>query len=199
MSSLESLRHTLPEAAKDLRLSLQTVLQSATLSPAQRWGVAIACAITAQSRALRDAIVEEARREVDELVVDDALAAAALMAMNNVYYRFRHLVGKSVYSEKPAHLRMTRLAKPATNKPDFELVCLAVSAMAGCEVCIRSHETAVLDGGLTEDHVHDAVRIAATIQGVATALDALEPAQADKRSALDRQNNGHDPAIVQGG
>ena len=29
-------------------------------------------------------------------------AAAALMAMNNVYYRFRHMVGKPIYGEKPA-------------------------------------------------------------------------------------------------
>lgn len=59
---------------------------------------------------------------------------------------------------------MNRIAKPATNKTDFELVCLAVSAMNGCEACVRSHEKVVIDGGLTEDHVNDAVRIAATMQ-----------------------------------
>ena len=55
---------------------------------------------------------------------------------------------------------LVRIAKPATNKPDFELFCLAVSAINGCEVCIRSREAAVIEGGLTEDHVHDSVRIA---------------------------------------
>jgi len=174
MTNLESLRHALPEAAKDLRLNLQSVLGPGTLTTAQRWGVAIACAMAARSPALRDAIIAEAQREVDEAVVDDALAAAALMAMNNVYYRFRHVIGKSLYSEKPARLRMTRLAKPSTNKLDFELVCLAVSALNGCEACVRAHENAVLEGGLTEDHVHDAVRIAATIHGVAVALEASE-------------------------
>ena len=105
-------------------------------------------------------------------MVEDALAAASLMAMNNVYYRFRHLAGKPSYSEKPARLRMNRIAKPATPRADFELVCLAVSAVNGCEACIQAHEKAVLEGGLTEDHVHDAVRIAAVVRAAATALDA---------------------------
>jgi alkyl hydroperoxide reductase subunit D len=93
------------------------------------------------------------------------------MAMNNVYYRFRHMVGKPSYEAKPARLRMQRIAKPATNKADFELFCLAVSAINGCEVCIRSHEAVVIDGGLTEDQVVDAVRIAAVVNAAAVALE----------------------------
>jgi alkyl hydroperoxide reductase subunit D len=105
-------------------------------------------------------------------VLDDARAAAALMAMNDVYYRFRHMVGKPSYGARPARLRMNRIAQPRTDKPTFELVCLAVSAINGCEACIRSHEQAVLAVGLTEDHVHDAVRIAAVARGVSVALQA---------------------------
>ena len=99
-------------------------------------------------------------------------AAAALMAMNNVSYRFRHMVGKPIYGEKPAGLRMNRLMQPATNRTDFELMALAVSAINGCEMCVRAHEKTVTEGGLTPDHVHDAVRIAATIYAAAVALEA---------------------------
>jgi alkyl hydroperoxide reductase subunit D len=93
------------------------------------------------------------------------------MAMNNVYYRFRHQIGKESYSQKPARLRMTKLAKPATNKADLELFSLAVSAINGCEACVQSHEKVVLEAGLTEEQVHDAVRIAATMHGAAVALE----------------------------
>jgi alkyl hydroperoxide reductase subunit D len=72
---------------------------------------------------------------------------------------------------------MNRIAKPAASKVDFELFCLAVSAINGCESCIKAHEKTVLAGGLSEDQVHDAVRIAAVIQGAAVALD-LVPAHA---------------------
>jgi len=92
-------------------------------------------------------------------------------AMNNVYYRFRHMIGKPSHDAKPARLRMQRIAKPATNKADFELFCLAVSAINGCEMCIRSHEAVVIEGGLTEDQIVDAVRIAAVVNAAAVALE----------------------------
>ncbi|HEY0711626.1 MAG TPA: alkyl hydroperoxide reductase, partial [Polyangia bacterium] len=121
-SGIDALREALPDAAKDIKLNLSAVLQGGALSEAQRWGVAITAAITARNPELRDAIVADATRAgVAAAVIDDAQAAAALMAMNNVYYRFRHLVGKPEYSEKPAKLRMNRLVRPATNKVDFEL------------------------------------------------------------------------------
>ncbi len=171
MSALEALRETISEPARDIKLNLQSVLQPGSLTPAQRWGVAIASAVAARNPNLRDAIISDARSEVGPEVIDDALAAASLMAMNNVYYRFRHLVGKPSYSQMPARLRMQRIAKPATNKADFELFCLAVSAINACEMCIRSHEDVVLKGALSEEQVHDAVRIAATVNAAAVAIE----------------------------
>src|SRR5690606_15548460 len=137
----------------------------------QRWGVAVASAIATRNPALRSAISTRAAELVEPAVLDDARAAAALMAMNNVFYRFRYQVGEPAYAQRPARLRMTRIARPATNKVDFELFCLAVSAINGCEACVRSHEAAVRSGGLSEDAVHDAVRIAATMSGAAVALE----------------------------
>jgi alkyl hydroperoxide reductase subunit D len=171
MSAVDELRSAIPEAAKDIKLNLQSVLQPGALSPAQRWGVAIASAVATRNERLRDAILHDARVDVGAEVIDDALAAAALMAMNNVYYRFRHMIGKESYSQMPARLRMQRIVKPASNKVDFELFCLAVSAINGCEMCIRSHEDVVIKGGLSEDQVHDAVRIAATVNAAAVAIE----------------------------
>ena len=171
MSRIEELRAAIPEAAKDIKLNLQSVLQPGALTPAQRWGVAIASAVATRNVRLRDAVLEDARAEVGREVIDDALASASLMAMNNVYYRFRHMIGKESYSQMPARLRMQRIVKPASNKPDFELFCLAVSAINGCEMCIRSHEDVVLKGGISEEQVHDAVRIAATINAAAVAIE----------------------------
>ena len=136
----------------------------------------MASAIAARNPRLRKAVLADAGRTAPPEVVDDAKAAAAIMAMNNVYYRFRHMIGKPIYSEKPAGLRMNRLVQPATNKVDFELFSLAVSAINGCEMCIRAHEKAVIDGGLTPDHVNDTVRIAATMQAAAVALEMEAPA-----------------------
>ena len=115
-----------------------------------------------------DEVVAISARE--DAVFEDAQAAAVLMGMNTVYYRFRHLVGKDAYSQKAARLRMTYMARPKTNKATYELMSLAIAALAGCEMCIKNHEASILQHGLGEDHVHDAVRIAAILQGAAVAL-----------------------------
>lgn len=171
MANLDALRDAIPEYARDLKVNLQTTLQTTSLSAAQRWGVAVAAAGAAGTVSLQGALIDEGRREVGGGVIEDALAAVALMGMNNVYYRFRHVIDKESYGQKPARLRMTRLGKPATTKLDFELYCLVVSAINGCETCMRAHEKVVVEAGLSEDAVHDAIRIAATVRGVAVALE----------------------------
>ncbi|RYE90601.1 MAG: alkyl hydroperoxide reductase [Myxococcales bacterium] len=172
MATLDELRGRLPAAAKDISLNLNSVLQpGGPLDDEQRWGVALACAFASRNADVRDTLLAEAAAKVSADVIDDARAAAALMAMNNVYYRFRHLVGRESYAQKPARLRMSRIAQPKTKKVNFELMCLAVSAINACETCIQSHERVVLEGGLTEEHVHDAARIAAVIEATAVSLE----------------------------
>jgi lipoyl-dependent peroxiredoxin subunit D len=175
MASLEVVRGELADAHKDTRLNLQSVLENNSLTPEQRWGVAVACAFAARNELIKKAMLHEARQalgEKAEPVIEDARAAASLMGMNNVYYRFRHMVGKESYSTKRAGLRMNRLVQVLTNKVDFELVCLAVSAINGCETCVQSHEKVVIEGGLSEDQVHDAVRIAAVVHAAAVGLES---------------------------
>ena len=121
-SRLEQLRDALPEPARDIRLNLQSVMAPGALTPEHRWGVAVASAVASRNQRLQEAVVADARTQVDAAVVDDAVAAAVMMAMNNVYYRFRHLVEKPSYMQKPARLRMNRIAKPATRKLEFELL-----------------------------------------------------------------------------
>lgn len=181
MNQLEQLRSVFVEPTKDTKLNLQAVLGDGSLSPEQRWGVAVACAIATRNPALREATLADARAATSEAVVEDGIAAASLMAMNNVYYRFRHMVDG--YDQKRAGLRMNRLVRPATNKVDFELFSLAVSAINGCETCLKSHEKAVIDGGLTDDHVHDAVRIAAVMAAAAVSLEVSGAPVAPERAA----------------
>jgi alkyl hydroperoxide reductase subunit D len=105
--------------------------------------------------------------------VEDAQAAAALMGMNTIYYRFRHLIDKPVYSQLKAGLRMNRMLSPSTSKTQFERCALACAALAGCEVCLKAHEAVLLKDPGTEAEVHEVVRIAAAVNGAAVALDSL--------------------------
>lgn len=172
MEQTAKLAEGFPDVAKDVRINLQNVLQPGTLSADQVWGTAIACAHAARNELLKRAIEADARAAgIGDGVVADAKAAAVLMGMNNVLYRFKHVIQKEDYEKKPARLRMQRLAQLTSTKADFELFCLAVSAINNCQTCMASHEAAVLKQGLTEEHVHDSVRIAATINAAAVALE----------------------------
>jgi alkyl hydroperoxide reductase subunit D len=170
MSSLEDLKNALGDETKDLRLNLASVLSTSSLDETQRYAVAYTSALFLSDTALADAIAAEAGDRLTSDVLADARAAAALMAMNTVYYRFRHMVGKESYAQRPAGLRMSRMARPATSKALFELCSIACAALAGCELCVQSHEASLLKEGLTEDQVHDAVRIAAVVNGFRTAV-----------------------------
>ena len=172
MDQVNALRETLPDVARDIRLNLQAVLQPGTLNAAQVWGTALASAYASRNPRLTGAVRQDALAAgVQEAVLEDARAAAILMGMNNIYYRFRHAIEKPVYAEKPARLRMLRLNQVATNKADFNLFCFAVSAINFCQACMNSHEAEVLKDGLSEDHVHDAVRVASVIHAAAVALE----------------------------
>lgn len=171
MPQLDVLRETFAEPCKDTKLNLGNIASSDYLEAEHIWGIALATVYYLREPRLRDAVLADARAAgVSDALLEDAQAAASLMGMNTVYYRFRHLVGKESYGKKPARLRMQWMTKPRTSKATFELISLAIGALAGCEMCIKAHEASVQQHGLTEEHVHDAVRIAAILAGAAVAL-----------------------------
>lgn len=187
MHALEPLRTSIGDFGKDLRLNLQAVLEGASvLDLKQRWGVAVACVATLRQPELSRAVIADARAAVGEDVVEDGLAAAAVMGMNNVVYRFRHLVEKPSYSTKSPRLRMNRIVQLRGVKADFELCALAASSLGACAACVQAHERTVLEAGLSEDHVHDAIRIAAVLRGVAIAYDATLASRLDATQPMEQ-------------
>ena len=173
--SLDALRDTLPDDLKDIRLNLSSVLAGENLQPPQAFGVALAAAAFVRCRPLAQALEADLRTAAPgtaSAVMSDAIAAAGLMAMNTVYYRFRHMLGKESYESRSPRLRMSRMAQPATSKADFELMSLGCAALAGCELCIKNHEASLVHLGMSEEACHDAVRIAAVINAVACGLSA---------------------------
>ena len=172
---LEQLLTHVPEYAKDLKLNLGSVTRQTELSEQQTWGTVVACAIAARNRQLLESLLAEAARHLNEPAMFAAKAAAAIMGMNYIFYRFRHLSGNEKYATMPARLRMQVIGKHATDPVDFELWCLAVSALNGCGVCVESHEKVLREKGVSEETVLAAVRIAATIHALAAVFDA-EPA-----------------------
>jgi len=174
MEKISKLLATLPDEAKDLQINLKRVLEGESLNTEQTWGTALAAAYYIRHPKLTAAVLADAKAAgINDATLEDARAAASIMGMNTIYYRFRHMMKSDAYNQRPANLRMMRMQQVATTKENFELFSIGPAALAGCEMCLKAHEAAVKKGGMNEENVHDAVRIAAILNGVAVALDSI--------------------------
>ena len=183
--NLETIKAGLPDYAKDLRLNLDSVLSESGapgLSAKQVAIIALASAIASRYEPLTQAIAEQASAVLSPAEADGARAAAAIMAMNNIYYRFTHLVEDAEYQTLRAGLRMNVMANPGCGKVDFELASLAVSAINGCGKCVDSHEKTLRKHELSAQAIQSAVRIAAVVHAIAVTVEqasAAAPALAE--------------------
>lgn len=164
--SLKDFAATLPDFAKDVRLNVGSLLNEPVLNDQRKYGLFLACAHATGHKPLVDAAEAECAAKLSPEAANAARAAAAVMAMNNVYYRFTHLAGNQEYRNLPAKLRMNVIGQPGIDKVDFELFSLAVSAMNGCGMCIDSHEQVLKKAGVTAEVIQTAVRIGAVVQAV---------------------------------
>ncbi len=171
--SVTDLARTLPDYAKDIRLNISSLLGETVLSDQQKYGTLVACAHATGFKPLIEAAEAEAADKLSEAAMAAAKAAASIMAMNNVYYRFVHLAANKEYATLPARLRMNVIGSPGIEKQDFELFSLAVSAINGCGMCIDSHEKVIRDHGVQTTVIHGAVRLASVVQALAASLRAL--------------------------
>jgi alkyl hydroperoxide reductase subunit D len=185
--SLDRIKSSLPDYAKDLRLNLESVLTEGGapgLSQKQIAIVALASAIASRHAPLTEAVAQFASQHVGEQELDGARTAAALMGMTNIYYRFLHLVENDEYGTLRAGLRMNAMANPGCDKIDFDLASVAVSAINGCGSCVASHERTLRKHDISAQAVQSAARIAAVIHAVAVVLEQQDAArQAPEREA----------------
>jgi alkyl hydroperoxide reductase subunit D len=171
--SVEALKEMIGDTAKDIRLNLSKVLSeegAPGLTQKQIIGTALACAHATREPRVIAALTAEALPVLTAEEIAASKSAASIMAMNNVYYRFIHLAADDEIKKMPANLRMQIIANPGVPKVDFELMCLAVSAINGCGMCMEAHVHEVVKGGLSKQGAQSAVRIAAVISAAAQAV-----------------------------
>ena len=138
--------------AKDLKLNYSSLIRNNSEFSAQRlWGTVVACAMATRSSALTRAALEAGAAQLSPQALEAAKTAAAIMGMNNIFYRFHHLSSNPKYATMPARLRMNGLRGHGVEDVDFELWCLAVSAVNGCGKCVDAHERVAVEKGATED------------------------------------------------
>jgi lipoyl-dependent peroxiredoxin subunit D len=175
---LDQLISSLPDYAKDLKLNYSSLVrQNTELTLQQLWGTIVVSAIATRNPELTAAALEEGAKQLSAQALDAAKAAAAVMGMNNIYYRFLHLASNEKYSTMPARLRMNVIRTHGVDHNDFELWSLAASAINGCGKCVDSHDKVVRDKGVSEETVLAVVRVASILHAIGTVLDTERVAQ----------------------
>jgi alkyl hydroperoxide reductase subunit D len=170
---MNQLIDSLPAYAKDLKLNFSSVVRQQTeLTPTQLWGTVAACAIASRNADFTHAAIAEAISQTSVQTAEAAKAAAAIMGMNNIYYRFLHLTTNEKYRTMRAGLRMNVIRTHGADPLDFELWCAAVSAINGCGACVDAHEKTLREKGIGEEKILAAIRIASIIHAIAGVLDS---------------------------
>lgn len=171
--SIEALKSMIPDYAKDTKLNLSKIMtvEGATgLTEAQIFGTALACSYSLKNKTLLENIRAVAETVLDEAHIQAAKSASSIMAMNNIYYRFVHLVEDSELSHMPAGLRMQVIMNSGIEKKDFELYALAISSINGCGMCMDSHVKTLIHEGLSKSAIQSSIKIAAILASVAQVL-----------------------------
>lgn len=175
--SIENFKNKLPDCIKDIRLNLINVLSeegAPDLSQKQIFNIALGVSYSLKNPFIINSIIEEASQFLSNADIDAAKSAATIMAMNNIYYRFIHLTGDKSFSTMPAKLRMNIIGNPGINKTDFELICLAISAINGCGMCIDAHTKELVKADISKLGIQSAIRIASVLNAVATGIEIAD-------------------------
>lgn len=173
--SLDALIDSLPPFAKDMKLNYSSLVRNnQELTTQQLWGTVVATAVATRCQTLTQAVLQAAAEQLSPQALEAAKTAAAVMGMNNIFYRFHHLSSNEKYSTMPARLRMNGLRGHGVEEVDFELWCLAVSAVNGCGKCVDSHEHVVREKGASEELVMAVIRVASVVHAIGVALDAAQ-------------------------
>ena len=156
---------------RDLKLNLTSTLTSAHMTEKECALIGLSIAVNNNNSILTNFFEKQALdKEATEAEIAEAVGCASLLALNNVFYRFRHFTGKEKYTQIPARVRMQLMSSPVTGKEFFELMSIAVSAVNGCEMCVNAHEKSILGLGATEERIFDAVRIASIVTSAGKVL-----------------------------
>ena len=169
MNWVNVIKEGLPEYAKDTKLNLDAVLLRSSLDPLVAQGCALAAAFATGNGRLSTAIDAEID---DRKEADAALAAASIMAQNNVWYPYVEMADDPALKGLPAGLRMNAIMNHGgTSKVNFEAYSLTASIVGKCHFCVKAHYDTLKKEGMTVEQLRDIGRIAAVINSVAKILN----------------------------
>ena len=171
--AINELKEQIPDWAKDAKLNLSSLFNlnpNLGISTQQNLMLIYSCSLSTKNTSLISEIEQEIAEQLSDAEKKACKTVSSLMAMNNVFYRFLHLAEDKQISTIPAGLRMNAMLKPGVDKDSFELMSLAISALNGCGMCIKSHIATLQKNGISSQAIHHAAKVASIINSVSLSI-----------------------------
>ncbi len=155
----------------DLKLNFQKLIEDSTLEKKETFTNLVAISRTldwAQLEAFSISVLKELN--LSETEIEECLDIAALMSMNNTYYKFKGALAAVDAGTDPAYarigLRNTSLKQTSIGPHLTETMAFTVSVINGCPNCMTAHEKALTNLGVSRDKIHDLARLASVTKGL---------------------------------
>ena len=167
MSWVDTIKNSIPDHSKDIRLNLDAVINRSGLDEVDAHACALAAALSANNGPLAYLIQSNSILTDNSAECDAAKTAASLMGMNNVYYPFVEMTEDPQLKGLPAGLRMTAYATHGgVSKKKFEMYALCASIVGKCNFCVKSHYDLLKKEGMTVTELQAVGKIAAVVNAV---------------------------------
>ena len=164
---VETIKNSIPDHSKDIKLNLDSVINRSPLSPEDTNAVAFVAALASGNGALAFEIETKSVLVEFETEKTAAKTAASLMAMNNMWYPYVEMTGDPELKGLPAGLRMNAYATHGgVSKKKFEMYALAASIIGKCHFCVKNHYDVLKKEGMTVQELQHVGKIAAVINAV---------------------------------
>ena len=166
---VKSVSESIPDYCKDIKLNLESIMTRHGLDPIDAHACAYVAAIACNNGALAFEIEMNSPLFSEEADPERSAmkTAAALMAMNNVYYPFAEMVEDPALKGLPVGLRMNAYANHGgVSKKKFEMYALAASIIGKCEFCVKNHYDALKKEGMTVQQLQAVGKIAAIVNAI---------------------------------
>jgi alkyl hydroperoxide reductase subunit D len=164
MQTLEDIKNSIPDFAKDIRLNFSSVIINSSHDDDLVYGCAYACSLSLGNMNIAKIFEDECRSKISDSFVNSVKSIVSIMAMNNVWYKYRDAMPSMEMKVGPQKLRVNVMGTYAgLDKLLFESISLCISAVNGCQFCVKSHSQLLIDEGKTKNYVFEIGRIASVI------------------------------------
>jgi len=164
MQTLEDIKNSIPDFAKDTRLNFSSIIINSDHNNELVFGCAYACSLSLGNATIAKIFENECKSKFSDDFVESIKSTVAIMTMNNTWYKYRDAMPSMEMKVGPQKLRVNIMGTHAgLDKLLFESISLCISAVNGCQFCVKAHSQLLIDEGKSKDYILQIGRIASVM------------------------------------